>query len=150
MCSRRRFAIPVAAECWSEVSAGDGHHLAELMGRFLFGGLHNRVAVELSSLQHADDIGVKPSRAVQNRTRRRCSWFQTGHGMAGTTNGSLAETQLVADPLTGRVEGRALEFIGVHVEHEHDRADFQGVGRTEEPAGHPLLSRGQPTPVSWS
>jgi hypothetical protein len=48
-------AIPVAVECRSQVSAGGGQFLAELIGQFLSGRLHNREAVELSSLQRLDD-----------------------------------------------------------------------------------------------
>src|SRR5206468_1652103 len=63
-------------------------------------------------------------------------------GSVAPPDRALAETQLLADPLTGRVEGEPWEFVGVHVEHEHDGTGVQGVGRTEEPAGHPLLLEG--------
>src|SRR4051794_18242567 len=137
-------AIPVAAEYRPQVSAGDGQLLSELISQFLLGRLDNREAVEAGSPQRLDDIGVQ--------TVACCPEPHQPAGLVvpdrpcerpgAPTDRALAETELVADPLTGRVDRKPRQLVGVYVEHEYDCADFQGVGVAEELPSHPQLVEG--------
>jgi hypothetical protein len=88
----------------------------------------NYEVVELSSLQRLDDTGVQAV-ASGNRTRRRCSGPS---GEAGTTSRPDACRAATRRRSTDRVDG-SQEFVGGHIEHEHDGAGAEGAAGPRTP-----------------
>ena len=103
----------------------------------------------MSSLQRLDDTGSRPSRAVQNCTRRRCSTFQTGQarGRSTSSSGRLpSPTRRRSTHLPGGWRAR-----GVRRRHSSTSttapASRASVGPRSSPVTH-SSSRGQPMSVS--
>ncbi len=55
---------------------------------------------------------------------------------------TLAEAELVANPIAGGMESEPWELFGGDVEDEHDRPRIDGVAQTEELTGYPQLLEG--------